>query len=99
MIRSVNPDLTECLNVAGFRLAWLLALVNLLSATVCFSADVLTNNYDSFRSGANRDECTPNTANVAVQTFGRIHHFAVDGPVYAFPLQIAAIISFLIIRL
>lgn len=74
--------------MAGFRLAWLLALVNLLSATVCFSADVLTNNYDSFRSGANRDESTLNTANVALQTFGRTHHFAVDGPVYAQPLVV-----------
>ena len=85
--------------MTGFRALSLLALVNLLSATVFFCADVLTNYYDSFRSAANRDESTINTANVAVQTFGRTHHFAVDGPVYAFLLQIAAIISFRIIRL
>jgi hypothetical protein len=76
----------ECLVVARFRLLSLVVIVSLLSAAVCFSADVLTNNYDSLRSGANRNETILDTANVATQTFGRTHHFAVDGPVYAQPL-------------
>ena len=42
--------------------------------------DVLTNNYDDFRTGANVSESTLNTANLRVETFGHLFGYSVDGP-------------------
>lgn len=48
--------------------------------------DVLTQNYDNYRSGANLQEKLLNTHNVAPATFGRLYSYNVDGPVFSQPL-------------
>jgi hypothetical protein len=55
-------------------------------APAAHAAEVLTNNYDAARTGANLAETQLETANVAPETFGRLFHYDVDGPVYAQPL-------------
>jgi hypothetical protein len=55
------------------------------------AADVLTNNYDNARTGANLNETTLNSANVKPETFGKIFHYAVDGPVYGQPLVVTRV--------
>ncbi len=59
-----------------------------LCADVAFARDVLTNNYDNFRSGANLKETAINNNNVTSATFGRLFNFDVDGPVLAQPLVV-----------
>jgi hypothetical protein len=65
-----------------FRL-FLLVLINGCPAG---AVDVLTNNYDDYRTGANLAESALNTANVAPETFGRLFSYRVDGPVFGQPL-------------
>ncbi|MSQ58206.1 MAG: hypothetical protein EXR36_00740 [Betaproteobacteria bacterium] len=50
------------------------------------AVDVLTNNYDNHRSGANLEESMLDTANVSPETFGRLFSYPVDGPVFSQPL-------------
>ena len=55
------------------------------------SNDVLTNNYDNSRTGANPHETVLNVANVNPESFGRLFHFPVDGPVFAQPLVVSGL--------
>lgn len=58
-------------------------------ATGVSSIDVVTYHYDNLRSGQNVNEMTLTTANVNVNTFGKLGEFAVDGLVDAQPLLVA----------
>lgn len=58
-------------------------------ALPCVAHDVLTNNYDNGRTGANLSEPVLNVANVAVESFGRQFHYDVDGPIFAQPLLVS----------
>jgi hypothetical protein len=58
-------------------------------ATGGSSIDVVTYHYDNLRSGQNINEMTLTTANVNVNTFGKLGEFAVDGLVDAQPLLVA----------
>jgi len=48
--------------------------------------DVLVNNYDNYRTGANLSESILNVSNVKSETFGRVFSYAVDGAVMSQPL-------------
>ena len=50
------------------------------------ATDVLVNNYDNLRTGANLNESTLNASNVEPETFGRLYSYAVDGAVQSQPL-------------
>jgi hypothetical protein len=51
--------------------------------------DVLTNRYDSSRTGANMNETVLNQKNVNVNTFGKLFARNVDGQIYAQPLIVS----------
>ena len=69
----------------------LLAAFLLAAACAYGAVDILTNNYDDARSGANPHETTLNSANVRPQTFGRLYSYAVDAPVFAQPLVVSGL--------
>lgn len=50
------------------------------------ATDVLVNNYDNFRTGANLTESILNVSNVKPETFGRLFSYSVDGAVLGQPL-------------
>ncbi len=74
-----------------FHVVALAAIALLLSSGIRASSDVLTNNYDNSRTGANLDETLLNVTNVTPETFGRVFHYAVDGPVFAQPLVVSGL--------
>src|SRR5215475_1990414 len=51
-----------------------------------YAAQVLTNNYDKGRTGANLEEIQLTTLNVKPKSFGKLRTHLVDGPVFAQPL-------------
>src|SRR6202030_3125047 len=51
--------------------------------------NILTNRYDSARTGANMNETVLNTTNVNVNQFGKLYTIPVDGAVYAQPLYVS----------
>ncbi len=55
------------------------------------TAAVLTQHNDNSRTGANLDETTLNTANVAPGSFGKLFTRAVDGHIYAQPLYVPGV--------
>ncbi|MFZ4506852.1 MAG: hypothetical protein ACOYON_04055 [Fimbriimonas sp.] len=57
-----------------------------LAASSSAQVNVLTNRYDTFRTGANPNEKVLNTANVGGPNFGKLFSYNVDGQVYAQPL-------------
>ena len=63
-------------------------LLALLFAEICVARDVLTNNYDNFRTGSNPHESSLHTDNVRSTSFGRLFQLGVDGPVLAQPLVV-----------
>ena len=65
-----------------------LLAIALFCGEISFARDVLTNNYDNFRTGANLQESLLNTANVRGSSFGRLFHLDVDGPILAQPLVV-----------
>jgi Immunoglobulin I-set domain len=65
------------------------ATLTVNAATGGSSIDVVTYHYDNLRSGQNINEMTLTTANVNVNTFGKLGEFAVDGLVDAQPLLVA----------
>jgi hypothetical protein len=66
-----------------------LATLTVNAATGGSSIDVVTYHYDNLRSGQNINETTLTTANVNVNTFGKLGEFAVDGLVDGQPLLVA----------
>ncbi len=71
------------------RLAPALALLG--TAAFAQAIEVLTNNYDDARTGANLRERVLNLSNVRAETFGRLFRLPVDGPVYGQPLLAARV--------
>lgn len=63
-----------------------IGVLALLWSVLASAVEVLTNNYDGFRTGANLNESGLNVANVAQQSFGKIFSYAVDGPSLSQPL-------------
>ena len=63
-----------------------LGLFVLLCPTLASATDVLTKNYDNFRTGANLSESRLNVANVTLQSLGLMFRYAVDGPSLSQPL-------------
>lgn len=67
-----------------------MAVAALLAAALVHGAgaatEVLTNNYDGARTGANLTETRLNAGNVGPQSFGKLFHYDVDGAVFAQPL-------------
>ena len=55
------------------------------------ATDVLVNNYDNFRTGANLSEPILNVSNVKPETFGRLFSYSVDGAVLGQPLVVSGI--------
>ena len=53
---------------------------------------VLTQHNNNARTGANLDETTLNTANVAPGSFGKLFTRAVDGHIYAQPLYVPGVV-------
>ncbi|HVY06839.1 MAG TPA: PQQ-binding-like beta-propeller repeat protein [Burkholderiales bacterium] len=56
-----------------------------------FAADVLTQGYDAFRTGAQRQEGVLNPSNVRPATFGKVATLPVDGAIHAQPLFAGAL--------
>ena len=72
-------------------LACLAASVLWASAEGRAATDVLVNNYDDYRTGANLNESMLNVANVKPETFGRLFSYAVDGAVFGQPLVVRGV--------
>jgi len=71
------------------RLGFLLAALG--AGTLAAHADVLTQRYDTSRSGVDLTETKLTTSNVNSGTFGKLYSFAVDGFVYGQPLYLSAL--------
>lgn len=67
------------------------ALASFASAAGDPATEVLTNNYDEARTGANLRERVLDTATVRPSTFGRLFTMSVDAPVFGQPLVAAAV--------
>jgi hypothetical protein len=78
---------TRCLAALASSILWVVA--DGQAAT-----DVLVNNYDNFRTGANLSESILNVSNVKPETFGRLFSYSVDGAVLSQPLVVSGINSF-----
>jgi len=61
---------------------WITALL----LSLCAASQVITSQYDNFRTGATLNEKTLTPANVNPARFGKVGAFKVDGPVFAQPL-------------
>jgi PQQ-like domain len=88
----------ESSNLLRFRVAGCFAA---LASSILWAAaegqaatDVLVNNYDNFRTGANLSESILNVSNVKPETFGRLFSYSVDGAVFSQPLVVSGV-SFL----
>lgn len=60
--------------------------LEVLEARVVPATDVLTYHYDTASTGVNPTETALSTANVQVNSFGKLYAVNVDGQVYAEPL-------------
>jgi PQQ-like domain len=84
--------MTSSLLSQALRFGSVVCLAGLAASILCVSAeeqaatDVLVNNYDDFRTGANLHESILNVSNVKLETFGRIFSYPVDGAVFGQPL-------------
>ena len=67
-----------------------LALAALFVTSFAFAQpNVLTANYDSYRTNANLQESILNASNVNTSNFGKLGAFPVDGQIYAQPLYVS----------
>ncbi len=86
---SNNPLLslaTLRFRVAGGCLPALASSILWAAAEGQAATDVLVNNYDNFRTGANLSESILDVSNVRPETFGHQFSYSVDGPVFSQPL-------------
>src|SRR5688572_5577316 len=67
------------------------ALLTSLPATLHAQVNVLTNRYDSQRTGANLAEKTLTATTINSSRFGKLYSLPVDGAVYAQPLYVSGI--------
>ena len=80
-----------------FRVASRLAALASSILFLCIAAqgqaatDVLVNNYDNFRTGANLSESILNVSNVKPETFGRVFSYPVDAAVFSQPLVVTGV--------
>ncbi len=72
-------------------LAGLAAAVLWAAAEGRAATDVLVNNYDDSRTGANLSESILNVSNVKLETFGRLFSYSVDGAVLGQPLVVSGV--------
>src|SRR5580698_488025 len=68
------------------RLATVVAILVLEATTVRAQVDVLTAQYNIYRTSSNGEETILTQANVNSSQFGKIFSRTVDAPFYAFPL-------------
>lgn len=72
-----------------FRIAFLLSFEALVASLPTFAqTSILTQHYDTARTGQNTGETALNLTNVNSATFGKLFSLAVDGYVYAQPLYV-----------
>ena len=69
----------------------LLSFAAYLAATRCLWADILTAQYDSFRTSWNASEIYLNVGNVNQARFGKLFSRQLDGWVYAQPLYMQSL--------
>ena len=92
MTRTAPSRLSQAL-----RFGIVVCLAGLAAPILCVSAegraatDVLVNNYDDFRTGANLNESILNVSNVTPETFGRVFSYSVDGAVIGQPLVVSGV--------
>ena len=72
-------------------LAALAASILWVAAEGRAATDVLVNNYDDFRTGANLTKSILNVSNVGPETFGRLFSYSVDGAVFGQPLVVSGV--------
>ena len=72
-------------------LGGLAASILYVGAEARAATDVLVNNYDDFRTGANLNESILNVSNVRLETFGRLFSYSVDGAVFGQPLVVSGV--------
>ena len=81
----------------GRQTVWWLRLVSLCAGIICVpvpvlaQVNILTNRYDSQRTGANLSETILTAGNVSAAGFGKLYSYPVDGAVYAQPLYVAGV--------
>src|ERR1700733_1002808 len=72
-----------------FCLSLLYVMVGIQSAS---HAQVLTAQYDNFRTGANLHETLLKPSNVNTHDFGKLFFWTVDGDVFAQPLYVPSLV-------
>ena len=81
---------------SGTRISWLsplglivlAVLTMLLSPSAGAQISIVTERYDTSRTGANLNETILNTSNVNVNQFGKLYSYVVDGSIQAQPLYV-----------
>jgi len=70
---------------------WIVGVALLLAPVAASATDVVTNNYDAARTGANLSERILNPATVRSGKFGKLFDYHVDGPVMGQPLVVTGV--------
>lgn len=79
------------MNVSGWRITARFATAALLAVSLEGQVNVLTANYDNYRTNSNLSETTLNPNTVTPATFGKIGTFPVDGQIYSQPLYVSGV--------